>query len=139
LARYAVAQYRTGRRVGGQLNVNDVMSRHAQRRHDLVVERLDRRYPSGAWKEILIEDRRSTPAETAIARLDFADWLSRLCRRHRNVATTLATGESGRETARRFGLTAGRISQLRGELKRNWQAFQGELADEAGEVAMAGC
>jgi hypothetical protein len=38
-----------------------------------------------------------------------------------------------------FGLTAGRISQLRSELKRNWQAFQGEPADEAGELALAGC
>jgi hypothetical protein len=87
----------------------------------------------------LVEDRRSTPAATAAGRLDFAAWRGRLCRRDRGVATTLAAGESGRDTARRFGLTAGRISLLRAELRRNWQAFHGELADEAGELAMAAC
>ncbi|HEV3023775.1 MAG TPA: hypothetical protein VGX76_14975, partial [Pirellulales bacterium] len=112
---------------------------HAQRQHNLTIERLDRRYPDGAWKEVLVEDRRSTPAETAAARIDFATWLARLCRRDRGVATTLAAGESGRDTAKKFGLTAGRISQLRTELKRNWQAFQGEVVDDAAELAMAAC
>ena len=139
LANFAVRQYLAGRRVGGQLNVNDISSRHAQRFHGFIVERLDRRNPDGSWKEALVEDRGFTPAETAAARIDFADWLSRLCWRDRGVATTLATGETGRDTARQFGLTAGRVSQLRTELKRNWQEFQGELVDEAGELAMAGC
>jgi hypothetical protein len=139
LAKFAVRQFRSGRRVGRQLNHNDVLSLQAQRHHNLTVERLDRRYPDGCWKEVLVEDRRTTPAATAIARIDFADCLGRLCRRDRGVATTLAAGESGRGTARRFGLTAGRISQLRGELKRNWQAFQGEPAEKAGGLAMAGC
>jgi hypothetical protein len=139
LAKFAVRQFRSGRRVGGQLNRNDVLSTHGQRHHGLTVERLDRRYPDGAWKEVLVEDRRSTPAATAIARIDFGDWLSRLCRRERGVATTLASGESGRGTAKKFGLTAGRISQLRGELKRNWERFQGEVSDDAGELALAAC
>ena len=71
LANFAVRQYLAGRQVGGQLNLNDVMSRHAQRHHNLVVERLDRRDYGGEWKEILVEDRRVTPAETAAARIDF--------------------------------------------------------------------
>ncbi|HUY32242.1 MAG TPA: hypothetical protein VMV69_05630 [Pirellulales bacterium] len=139
LAKFAVRQYCAGRRVGGQLNRNDVMSHYAQQHHGIVVERLDRRDPSGAWREVLVEDKTCTPAETAAARIDFGDWLSRLCRRDRGVATTLATGETTCDTARQFGLTAGRVSQLRSELKRNWQAFQGEPLDEAGELAMAGC
>jgi hypothetical protein len=139
LANFAVRQYLAGRRVGSQLNQNDVTSRHAQRFHRIRVKSLDERNSDGTWKEILVEDRGSTPAETAAARLDFADWLSRLCRRDRGVATTLATGETGRDTARIFGLTAGRISQLRTELKRNWERFQGEPADEAGGLVMAGC
>jgi hypothetical protein len=51
----------------------------------------------------------------------------------------LAAGEFGRGTAKKFGLTAGRISQLRAELKRNWERFQGEQADQAGELVMAAC
>ena len=139
LAQFAVRQVRAGRSIGSPLNINDVMSRHAQRFHGLVVERLDRRDPSGEWREILVEDRRSTPAETAAARIDFGDWLSRLPRRNRRVATTLATGEGTRETARRFGITSGRVSQLRNELRQNWLAFQSEAGEEVGELALAGC
>jgi len=139
LARYAVRQYRAGRRVGSELNRNDVMSKNCQKYHGVRVERLDRRDPSGAWKEILVEDKTCTPAETAIARIDFGDWLSRLCQRDRGIATTLAAGETGRNTAKLYGISDGRVTQLRGELKRNWQVFQGERVDEASELAMAGC
>jgi hypothetical protein len=139
LANFAVRQYLAGRQVGGQLNRNDVMSRHAQQHHKLIVERLDRRDYGGEWKEILVEDRRCTPAETAAARIDFADWLSQLGRRDRGIATTLATGQGTRETAKQFGLTAGRVSQLRGTLKRNWEKFQREATDDAGELVLAGC
>jgi hypothetical protein len=139
LAQYAARQFRAGRRVGGQLNCDDVLSRHAQRHHGFGIERLDRRDPGGDWKEILVEDRRSTPAETAAARIDFADWLSQLPRRNRRVATMLAVGESTQDTARRFGLTAGRVSQLRNELRQNWMTFQNEATDAACEFAMAGC
>jgi len=41
LARFAVAQARDGRRVGGSLNVRDVSSEYAQRRKQLQVQRLD--------------------------------------------------------------------------------------------------
>ncbi|HVC98992.1 MAG TPA: hypothetical protein VND64_35335 [Pirellulales bacterium] len=139
LADYAARHYRAGRRVGSRLNRNDLLSERAQKYHGIVVERLVRRDPNGAWKERLVEDRGFTPAETAIARIDFADWLSRLCHRDRGVATTLAAGETGRDTARTFGISAGRVAQIRSKLRRNWQAFQGEPSDEAGELAMAGC
>ena len=65
LARFAAAQYRSGRRVGASLNVNDVTSCHAQRRHSLRIERLDRQDAESGWKEILVEDRGCTPAELA--------------------------------------------------------------------------
>ena len=46
--------------------------------------------------------------------------------RYRRIAKVLASGESTRETAKRFKLSSGRISQIRAELKQSWQAFQGE-------------
>jgi len=139
LAMYAARQFRTGRRVTGPLRIGDVMSPRAQKLRGIVVKPLIRRDRSGTWREILVEDRRSTPAETAIARIDFGDWLSRLTDRNRRVATTLAAGETGRDTARLFGITAGRVAQIRSKLRRNWQAFQGEPVAEAGEVAIVGC
>ena len=41
----------------------------------------------------------------------------------------LALGCGTVETAKGFKLTAGRISQLRGEPREDWMAFQGEDAD----------
>jgi hypothetical protein len=139
LAQYAARQFRAGRRVGGHLNCDDVLSHHAQRRHGIVVERLDRREPNGQWKEILVEDRTCTPADLTAIRIDFADWLTQLTGRSRRIATTLAMGETTKEAATRFELTMGRISQLRGELKRNWERFQGEVLEDACGLAMAGC
>jgi hypothetical protein len=127
LARYAVAQVREGRRVGGRLNVRDVTSHYSQRQTGAIVERLDRRdEESGDWQEILVEDRHSTPAEIAATRIDLHDWLKSLPQRDRRLAERLAIGETSSGAARIFGVTAGRISQLRQTLEESWAAFQQE-------------
>ena len=59
----------------------------------------------------------------AACRIDFAAWLNTLSDRQRKIAGALATGETTKVVARKFGLTAGRISQLRRELKEAWEAF----------------
>lgn len=126
LAEYAVRQYFAGRRVGSRLNVDDVSSAYSQRQRGFRVTSLDRRDPSGAWKEVLVEDRRATPAELAASRIDLDDWFAQLARPRSRIAQTLATGESTQETARRFNLTPGRVSQLRRELETDWREFQGD-------------
>ena len=127
LAVYGVREVRSGRRVGGKLNVHDVTARHCQVVKGVRVERLDG-FDKDAqeWREILLEDRRAGPAEIAACRIDFADWLRSLSRRNRKIATTLASGESTGEAARQFGVSHGRISQVRRELFNAWRQFQGE-------------
>lgn len=127
LARYAIRQIRTGRRVGARLNVRDVSSLHARLTKRITVERLDRcDRDTGEWQEILVEDQHAGPAETAAARVDLAAWLRALSRTKRRVAKKLAKGETTGEVARMFNLSAGRVSQLRRELEASWLAFQGE-------------
>ena len=64
LARYAICQCCTGRKVGGKLNINDVLSPYAQQRKSIQVARLDRfDQDEMAWMEILVEDKRATPAD----------------------------------------------------------------------------
>ena len=126
LARFAAAQYRAGRRVGNRLNVNEVMSRYAQRRRGFRVERLDKFDMEQGWKEVFVEDRSCTPAELAASRIDFDEWLRGLSAKRRRIAATLAAGESTIGAARKFGLSPGRISQLRRELDEDWRAFHGE-------------
>ena len=129
LALYAIKQVRCGRRIGGSLNICDVSSCHAQLTHGITVERLDRfDEVDGEWRESLVEDRKAGPAETAAARIDFGAWLRSLGHQKRHLAKLLAKGEATGTAARMFKLSAGRISQLRQELRNSWQAFQGEAA-----------
>jgi hypothetical protein len=131
LGMYAVRQVRAGRRVGGKLNVRDITSRRCQVIKGVRVESLDGfDDDEEEWREILLEDRRSGPAEIAASRIDFADWLSLLSGRNRGIATTLATGETTLETAKQFDVSSGRISQIRRELKTSWETFQGEASTD---------
>lgn len=127
LARYGVAQFRDGRKVGCRLNIRDVLSPYCQQRKNLTVERLDKfDDDDGAWQEIIVEDQTATPADIARVRIDFDEWLQILPRQQRKVANTLALGETTSATAKKFGLSAGRISQLRRDLMESWQAFVGD-------------
>ena len=127
LSRFGIAQVRSGRLVGVRLNNQDVMDRSCRQRHHYAVESLDRwDRDAGGWREVLVEDKRSTPAEIAAIRIDLSAWLARLPRRTRAIAQLLATGESTSVVAKRFRVTAGRISQLRRELEALWHQFQGE-------------
>ena len=130
LARYGVAQVRDGRQVGTKLNTNDVSSPYAQQRKGFRVVRLDRHSQvEGFWRESLVEDRRTGPAETAIMRVDFAEWLKQLPERRRQIAEALGNGETTGSVAERFNISPGRISQIRRELNANWTAFHGQVHD----------
>jgi hypothetical protein len=132
LASNGIRQAKAGRKVGGKLNVCDVSSRHCQVTKGIKVGRLDHfDQDEQTWKELLIEDRRAGPAETACCRIDFADWLGSLTRRYRQIALTLAKGETTKRVARWFRITPGRVSQIRRELFNSWNRFQGGAAGPA--------
>ena len=133
LARYAVAQIKDGRRVGAKLNVREVLSSYAQRLKNFTVDRLDRRQKDeeNAWCEILIEDRHAGPAETACTRIDFESWLASLPVRYRRLAQYLSLGNRTSDAARKFKVSAGRVSQIRKELARSWKDFTGDNANAA--------
>ncbi|MEX1224392.1 MAG: hypothetical protein WEA31_07580 [Pirellulales bacterium] len=127
LANFAIRQVRCGRRVGAKLNVRDISSPHSQLVHDIYQVRLDRyNAKTGDWHEVLVEDRRASPADIAAVRIDFAAWLRSLPDRLRRIALFLASGETTSAAAKQFGLTPGRISQMRRELMAAWEAFHGE-------------
>ena len=127
LARFAIAQTKVGRCVGGQLNTHDVSSQYCQQRHGIGLTSLEQiDDATGAWKEILIEDPSATPAETAAIRLDFQAWLCTLPKRQRQIAELLSTGETTQAAAKLFDVTAGRISQMRSQLQEAWDVFQSQ-------------
>lgn len=129
LAHYAVARYRAGRRVGLPTNSRDVLSQSCQRRNQFAIEGLNCfARCGGALQDILVEDKRFTPADTAALRIDFQAWLESLSKRNRQLAEQLAMGETTCTVARLFGLSSGRVSQLRRELREAWYSFQSEFS-----------
>ena len=114
LARYGVAQVRSGRQVGTKLNTNDVSSAYAQRQKRFRVVRLDRHSQvEGFWRESIVEDRRTGPAETAAMRIDFSEWLDQLPERLRHIAEALGSGDTTGSVAMRVNISPGRVSQIR--------------------------
>ena len=61
-------------------------------------------------------------AQVAV-RLDFPAWLRTLARRDRRLVEGMALGHRTLDLARKFRLSAGRVSQLRREFKRDWDRF----------------
>ena len=139
LARYAVAQTKGHRRVGGHLNIKDVLSPYCQAKKHVTVERLDCfDDEEDAWQEAVIEDTRTATVPDIVAfRCDFPAWLHTLSRRDRKIAEALSVGHRTGDVAKWFRLSAGRVSQLRGELGRSWRAFVGEGPDDAADAAPA--
>jgi hypothetical protein len=124
---YAAKQIRSGRSASCRLNANEPLAIYAQRRRGIRVQRLHTNTPEdGLWIDALVQDRRSSVLDQVAAKLDVAAWFKTLRQRTRRVAADLATGCTTSEVAKKYGVTASRISQLRRELAVSWQAFQGE-------------
>jgi RNA polymerase sigma factor (sigma-70 family) len=127
LASYGIRQVRDHRKVGGKLNIKDVLSPYCQKHKGVKVERLDKfDEEENAWQEVVVEDKTAGPADIARTRIDFSDWLGSLKRRDRRVAEFLASGETTTAAAKKFKVSAGRVSQLRRELAENWRHFVGD-------------
>lgn len=130
LARFAIRQVRSGRRVG-----------NAQRRRDALSPMpCDGARPTRAhneWLEAIVEDPYTPVFEQVCFRVDFPVWLDRLAELPRRVALALAFGDSTGEVAAACGVTPARISQLRRELHDSWQAFCGEPAATKGRSNVA--
>src|SRR4051794_16048634 len=124
LAKYAIRRIRDGRQAGCRQNVRDVLSLRAQRRNRFAIQTLRLQGADGEWQDLVIEDRRSSPADVASFRLDFAAWLQRLQPRPRAIVLHLAAGNVPTEAAQQFGVSQARISQVRKQLQGDWHAFR---------------
>ncbi len=131
LVRYAVAQYFAGRRVGNRFRKRDVFSPANKR----PVLHIDQR---SGWHELLIDDHSTPVSDQAAFRIDFPAWLDSLSTKKRRVAEALAQGDSTNDVADEFGVSAGRISQLRREFAESWQEFHGPVSENGmtGQVGL---
>jgi hypothetical protein len=123
LAWYSSRHVKRGRPAGGPMNGKDPLSRYAQIGNGIQVER----QPSN-WIDAMVEDKRAAVADQVAAKMDVGAWFATLTKRTRQIARDLAFGCSTSEVAKKYGVTAGRISQLRRVLEESWRAFQHDAA-----------
>jgi hypothetical protein len=121
LAWYSSRHVKRGRPAGGRMNGKEPLSRYGQISNDIEVES-----QCGNWINAMVEDKRSPVVDQVAARLDFGAWFASLTKRMREIAKDLAFGCSTSEVANKYGVTAGRISQLRRKLEESWAEFGDE-------------
>ena len=67
----------------------------------------------------------AAPSESVPGWLDYQEWLKQYGRsRKRKIAEALAIGTKTQEVARQYGVSDGRISQMRREFQADWNKFQ---------------
>ena len=125
LATYAAKAVRSGRRVTAMERAKDALSPLAQQRQGFAVGKLPACSTlNGSPLEEALRDNTRSPVDEQVAfRLDFPAWLLTLARRDRRLVVGMALGHRTLDLARRFRLSAGRVSQLRREFKRGWDRF----------------
>jgi len=134
----------SGRRVGRQESAVDVMSSVTQHRHRFSVESLPistRRSQESIYAvvrgqseldayEARLAENTVTPVPDAAAfRIDFPRFLGGMSERDRALAMFLSLGHTATRAANKFGVTCGRVTQLRQRWHQNWRRFEGEDAD----------
>jgi hypothetical protein len=134
LCRFAARAVRSGQRVCGQERARDVLSPLAQQRRGFAVGKLPdfSTLDSSPLQEALIDNQQTPVPEQVCFRLDFPAWLRTLRRRNRQILNDLMLGERTGAVARKYGLSAARVSQLRREFYCRWVLFvEGRLAATA--------
>jgi hypothetical protein len=141
MASYAVLQVKDGRQVGSRRSSKDVLSARAQRRHGFHVESLpissrrsleDLHSAVGGQREMdvfeerLHENRRTPVPEQAAFRIDWPQFLRSLSRRDQRLALFLSMGNSAKQAAGKFGVSPGRVTQLRHSWSRQWHRINEE-------------
>jgi hypothetical protein len=136
-ADYAARAARNGRRVCGQEKARDALSPLAQQRRGFAVQSL----PIGSsmngnlFDEALADNTKTPVPDQVGFRLDFPAWRLQRCERDRRLIDELMIGERTLDVARRYGLSAARISQLRRAFHHDWLSFCDELPEHNPETA----
>jgi hypothetical protein len=133
---------RCGRKLCGQERSRDVLSFVAQRRHGFRVERLpsstctnhEQLYADPHGQALLdvfeerLRDNTQTPVADQVAfRIDFPLWRCTRSERDRRVIDALMAGCRTKDVSQMFGLSPGRVSQLRRDFLEDWRRFTGEV------------
>jgi hypothetical protein len=138
LADFAARAVASGRRLCGHQKANEVLSPIAQRRHGFTVQRLHPYAypPHSLWKQAVHDNTQTPVIEQVVFRVDFSAWLQTRTKRDRRIIDRLLLGERTGAVAQAFGLSAGRVTQLRRQFHADWLRFGAAPGEEASTAAL---
>jgi len=128
LASYAARAVRCGRRLAGMDRSKDVLSPQARQRHGFLVSTLPEisTLSDNPLAEALHDNTQTPPDVQCAFRVDFRAWRATHTERNRQILHDLMVGERTSDVAGKYGLSPGRVSQLRRELHDDWELFCAE-------------
>ena len=106
----------------------DVLSPSAQRRHGFLVSALPEvsTLSDNPLAEALHDNTQTPPDEQCAFRIDFPAWRATHAERDRRLLDDLMLGERTLDVAGKYGLSPGRVSQLRRQYLRDWRRYVSE-------------
>ena len=125
LASFCARRVNGGRRLCGKEPANDVLSPVAQQRRGFTVSPLpDGSSLAGNVFDEALADNTVTPIpDQVVFRVDWPAWLRTRTDRDRRIIGVMALSERTHVLARTFGISPGRVSQLRQEYRADWELF----------------
>ena len=128
LASYAARAVRCGRKLAGMDRARDVLSPLVQQRQGFAVGKLpDYSALDGSpLDEALHDNTRTPPDEQCAFRIDFPAWRLTRAERDRRLLNDLMLGGRTLDVAGKYGLSPGRVSQLRREFLLGWRRYVSE-------------
>jgi hypothetical protein len=128
LATFAARAVRSGRKLTGMERTKDVLSPLAQQRKGFAVGKLPdcSTLDGSPLSEALHDNTQTPPDEQCAFRIDFPAWRATHADRDRRLLDDLMLGERTLDVAGKYGLSPGRVSQLRREFLTDWRRFISE-------------
>lgn len=125
LADFACRRVRCGRKVAGSISIKDVMSEINQARKGYCVCKLPdfSTESTNPLVEALADHSQAEVADHVAFKIDFPAWLKTLSERDRLIVEDMAMGEKTIQLAMKYGVSEGRISQLRRQFHDAWTRF----------------
>ena len=124
LADFACRAVKSGRKIAG-MTARDVLSEIAQHRHGFYVGKLPdfSTESTNPLVEALTDNTVSEVPDQVAFRCDFPEFRSTYSNRDQEIMDALMAGNRTQEVARQFGISEGRVSQLRREFAEAWAAL----------------
>jgi hypothetical protein len=130
--RLAALAVSSGRRLCGQETARDALSSACQRRQRFTVVPI----ADGCGARVSVfddalRDNMQSPIPNQVQfRIDYPSWRATLDDRRQHLVDAMMEGYSTSDLATQFGVTAGRVSQLRREFHDSYAAFCGDVVQD---------